>query len=147
MRNKQTSVYDNLKPIHKEIYDQLNFGEFSIVNAPPHVPFEEPSAYASRQFRGVLDKFDEKSVKSFAKVAVQRNLFEFSDEISKSKKLTDTSIVAHYRSELKRRFELLNKGYIPIFGGSENLNPVIHKAKVVMDEDVIKLTKRLLSDD
>ena len=88
----------------------------------------------------------------FAKVAVQRNLFDFPDEISKSKKLTDTSIVAHYRSELKRRFELLNKGYIPIFGGSENVNPVIHKEKVdtlslFYDEDVIKLTKRLLSDD
>ncbi len=120
MRNQKT-IYENLKPIHKEIYDQLSFGEFAIVNAKSYADFEDPSTHATRQFKGLYDDYNVSHILSFAKVALKHNLFtaeDLSDDLGTQ--AFNLSIVAHYRSQLEHWFSLITKGYTPLIGLSSD---------------------------
>lgn len=136
---QQKSNYEKLKPIHKEIYDQLGFAEHILINAPTTHIGEDPSSYANRQFRHLYEVFEEEDILSFAKVSIKYNLFDFSSD-RENTSINLFSIIAHYRSELDRRFELLNQGYELIF--SDNFSDIDRTvAKAVMDHEVLDIIK------
>ena len=136
---QQKSNYEKLKPIHKEIFDQLGFAEHILINSPTTHIGEDHSSYANRQFRHLYEVFEEEDILSFAKVSIKYNLFDFNSD-GANPQMNLFSIVAHYRSELDRRFELLNQGYELIF--SDNFSDIDRTvAKAVMDHEVLDIIK------
>lgn len=136
---QQKSNYEKLKPIHKEIFDQLCFAEHILINSPTTHIGECPTSYANRQFRHLYEVFETEDIFSFAKVSIKYNLFDFSSD-GANPQMSLFSIVAHYRSELDRRFELLNQGYELIFSDQFcDLGRTV--AKAVMDHQVLEKIK------
>ena len=137
-------IYQNLKPIHKEIFDQLSFAEFAIVNAKSYADFEDPTTYATRQFVGLYEDFNVIHILSFAKIAIKHKLFTPVDLSSDlGTQAGDFAIVAHYRSQLERWFSLVNKGYTPIFGGVSDKRSLDAKKRDA-EEQIMSIVKPII---